>query len=113
MDLRPPPNLFVSLLTLGIARASWIAETNRALGAGGAGFLFAWLLSPFAVYGLAERLNGALQAAGSSHRESPVLCFLLNGMPFFGARARLKRGTERLSDVHRVGRGTPAPSPVG
>ncbi len=113
MNIPPPPGLLKTLFTFGIARASWIAETNRTLNQGGAGFLFAWLLSPFALYGLAERLNKALAAAGSSHRESAVMCFLFNGWPLFGSRMRLKRGTERLNEAQRTGQhagGAPVPA---
>jgi hypothetical protein len=40
------PGFWITLVTIGIARAIWIASTNRTLGRGGAGFLFAWFL-PF------------------------------------------------------------------
>lgn len=114
MNLRTPPGFLVNIVTLGIARASWVAETNRVLGQGGAGFWFAWLLAPFAYFGLAGRLNSALGTAGSSHRESPFLCFLFAGWPFFGSKKRLKRGTERLMDAGRVGQhaGTTATAAV-
>lgn len=114
MNLRRPPGFFINVLTIGIARASWVAETNRILNRGGAGFWFAWLLAPFAYFGLAGRLNAALGAAGSSHRESPFLCFLFAGWPFVGSKKRLKRGTERLMDAVRVGQfaRTTASAPV-
>lgn len=101
-QLKTFPDTLVTLSTHGVARAKWIAETNRQLGAGGAGFLFAWLLSPFANYSVAERMNNALAAAGSSHRESPVLCFLLNGWPFIGMKKRMKRGTQALNNAWSV-----------
>jgi hypothetical protein len=100
--LKDFPGTIVTVLTLGIARAKWIAETNRQLGAGGAGFLFAWLFSPFANYGVVDRMNNALAAAGSDHRESPILCFLLNGWPFIGAKKRMKRGTQALNNAWAV-----------
>ncbi len=93
------PGTFKTVFTLGIARAKWIAETNRELGAGGAGFLFAWFFSSFANYGVVERMNNALAAAGSGHRESPILCFLLNGWPFIGAKKRMKRATQALNNA--------------
>lgn len=96
------PGTIVTIFTLGIARAKWIAETNRHLGAGGAGFLFAWFFPPFANYGVVDRMNNALAAAGSGHRESPILCFLLNGWPFFGAKKRMRRGTEALNNAWAV-----------
>jgi hypothetical protein len=102
------PGTLVAVLTLGIARAKWIAETNRQLGAGGAGFLFAWFLSPFANYGVADRMNSALAAAGSGHRESPILCFLLSGWPFIGAKKRMKRGSEALNNAWAVRQQTAA-----
>lgn len=97
--LKDFPGTLVTVFTLGIARAKWIAETNRQLGAGGAGFIFAWFLSPFANYGVVDRMNSALAAAGSGHRESPILCFLLNGWPFIGAKKRMKRGTQALNNA--------------
>lgn len=100
--LKDFPGTLVTVFTLGIARARWIAETNRQLGAGGAGFMFAWFLSPFANYGVVERMNNALAAAGSGHRESPFLCFLLNGWPFIGAKKRMKRGTQALNNAWSV-----------
>jgi len=100
--LKDFPGTLATVFTLGIARAQWIAETNRQLGAGGAGFLFAWFLSPFANYGVVDRMNNALAAAGSGHRESPILCFLLNGWPFIGAKKRMKRGTQALNDAWAV-----------
>jgi hypothetical protein len=100
--LKDFPGTLVTVFTLGIARAKWIAETNRQLGAGGAGFMFAWFFSPFANYGVVERMNNALAAAGSSHRESPFLCFLLNGWPFIGAKKRIKRGTQALNNAWSV-----------
>jgi len=101
--LKEFPGTLVTVFTLGIARARWIAETNRQLGAGGAGFVFAWFLSPFANYGVVDRMNNALAAAGSGHRESPILCFLLNGWPFIGAKKRMKRGTQALNNAWAVG----------
>lgn len=101
-----PPGFLINLFTLGIARARWIAAANKVFGAG-AGFWFAWLLQPFANWGLAGRFNAALQAAGSTHRVSPFWCFLLTGWPFIGAKARFKKATERLNDVWRAA-GRPA-----
>lgn len=100
--LKDFPGTLVTVFTLGIARGKWIAETNRQLGAGGAGFLFAWFFSPFANYGVVGRMNSALAAAGSGHRESPILCLLLNGWPFFGAKKRMKRGTQALNNAWAV-----------
>ena len=100
--LKDFPGTLVTIFTLGISRASWIAETNRQLGAGGAGFMFAWFFSPFANYGVVDRMNNALAAAGSGHRESPILCFLLNGWPFFGAKKRMRRGTQALNNAWAV-----------
>jgi hypothetical protein len=100
--LKDFPGTLVTVFTLGIARAKWIAETNRQLGAGGAGFLFAWFFSPFANYGVVDRMNNALAAAGSNHRESPILCCLLNGWPFIGAKKRMKRGTQALNNAGAV-----------
>lgn len=100
--LKDFPGTLVTVFTLGIARAQWIAETNRQLGAGGAGFLFAWFFSPFANYGVMDRMNSALAAAGSGHRESPFLCFLLTGWPFIGAKKRMKRGTQALNNAWAV-----------
>lgn len=97
-----PPGFWLNLLTLGIARARWVGHANRQLGRGGAGFWFAWFLSPFAYYGIAGRLNEALAATGSTHRESPLLCFLLTGWPFVGAKKRLRRATVRLNDALHV-----------
>lgn len=102
------PGFWISLLTLGIARGSWIASTNKTLGRGGAGFLFAWLLMSFAHYGVAGRLNEALASVGSSHRESPFLCFLLTGFPFIGSKKRLRRATAFYNDALRVRGGAPA-----
>jgi len=96
------PGFWLNLVTLGIARARWTSATNQQLARGGAGFWFAWFLAPFAYYGVTGRLNGALAAAGSGHRESPLLCFLLTGIPFIGAKKRLRRATERLNDALRV-----------
>lgn len=96
------PGTIVNLFTLGIARGRWIAETNKRLGQGGAGFWFAWLLSPFANYGVVGRMNNALAQAGSSHRESPFLCFLLNGFPFIGAKKRMRRAAEALNNAYAV-----------
>lgn len=96
-----PPGFWLNLITIGIARARWVSAANRQFG-DGAGFWFAWLLVPFANYGVTGRLNGALATAGSSHRESPVLCFLLTGFPFIGSKKRLRRGTMRLNDALRV-----------
>lgn len=106
--LRTPPGFFASLFTLGIARARWIAYANDHFNQGGAGFWFAWLLQPFANYGLAQRFNVALAAAGTQHRESPVWCFLLTGWPFIGSKRRMKRATERLNDALRIRQQPPA-----
>lgn len=96
------PGFWISALTLGIMRAKWIATTNELLGRGGAHFWFAWFLMPFAQYGITGRLNEALAAAGSNHRESPLAVFLLSGWPLIGSKKRLRRATERLNDVTQV-----------
>lgn len=93
------PGTIVYLVTLGIVRAKWIAATNIQLGRGGAGFWFAWLLMPFANYGLTARLNEALAASGSTHRESPFWCFFWSGFPFWGSKKRISRAVTRLNDV--------------
>lgn len=100
--LKEFPGFFITLLTLGIARARWIADTNRQLNAGGAGFWFAWFFPPFANYGVVGRMNNALAAAGSGHRESPLLCFFLAGWPFVGSKRRMKRGTQALNNAWAV-----------
>lgn len=100
--LETPPSWIVSLFTLGIARARWIAESNRRLGQGGAGFWFAWFLPPFANWGLAKRMTAALRQAGSSFTVSPFWCFWLTGWPFIGSAKRLKRGTNALNNAHSV-----------
>lgn len=110
MTLGKFPGFWITLVTLGIARARWVDATNKALGRGGAGFWFAWFLPPFAYYGVAGRMNEALNAAGSTHRESPLACFFLLGFPFIGTKMRLRRGVSRLTDVHRVGQMAVAPS---
>lgn len=96
------PGFWINLLTLGIARGRWIANANKMLGRGGAGFWFAWLLMPFAHYGVARRLNEALTDRGSSHQESPILCFLFTGFPFFGSTRRLRRAANRYNDTLQV-----------
>jgi hypothetical protein len=101
--LETPPGFFANLFTLGIARARWVAGANEALAQGGAGFWFAWFLLPFANYGLAERLNGALRQAGSQHQVSPILCFFFTGWPLFGATRRFKRGVAAYNDAVGVG----------
>ena len=112
--LDTPPSWVINLFTIGIARARWIAESNRRIGQGGAGFLFAWLLAPFANYGLAQRMTAALRAVGATHTVSPLACFLLNGWPFFGAAKRFRRGTVALNDAYAVrqqaGHTEPAPA---
>lgn len=108
MTLSEYPGFWITLVTLGIARALWISRTNETFGRGGAGFWFAWLLMPFAHYGVAGRLNESLAAAGSMHRESPFLCFLLTGFPFIGAKKRLRRGVAFYNDALRV-RGAATP----
>lgn len=102
--LPTPPGFWVGLFTLGIARALWISHTNRALDRGGAHFLFAYFLQPFANYGLATRLNAFLAEAGSSHRISPVWAFLLTGFPLIGTRHAMKRAVIRLNDAWGVRR---------
>lgn len=47
-------------------------------------------------------MNNALAAAGSGHRESPILCCLLTGWPFIGAKKRMKRGTRALNNAWAV-----------
>lgn len=105
------PGTWISIFTIGIVRARWIAATNKALGRGGAGFWFAWFLMAFAHYGVAARLNEALAATGSAHRESPILCFFLTGFPFIGSKKRLRRATSFYNDALRV-RGGNAPAPA-
>lgn len=105
------PGTWISIFTLGITRARWISATNQTLGRGGAGFLFAWFLMAFAHYGVAARLNEALAAAGSAHRESPILVFLLTGFPFIGSKKRLRRATAFYNDAQRV-RGAGASVPA-
>jgi hypothetical protein len=100
--LETPPVWIVNLFTLGISRARWIAESNRRLGQGGAGFWFAWFLLAFANYGLAERMTGALRQAGSSFAVSAVACFFLTGWPLIGSNKRFKRGTQALNDAYSV-----------
>ena len=108
--LETPPSWIHNLVTLGIARARWIAESNRRLGQGGAGFWFAWFLLPFAHYGLAKRMTGALRQAGATHTVSAFWCFWLTGWPLIGANKRMKRGTQALNDVATVhARATAAP----
>jgi hypothetical protein len=105
------PGFWMNLITLGIARALWTSRANTQLGRGGAGFWFAWFLFPFANYGVAGRLNEALAAAGSGHRESPMLVFWLTGWPFIGSKKRLRRATAFYNDAIRV-RSTSAPAPA-
>lgn len=100
-SVRKPPSFFANLFSLGIARARWISHANKEL-SHHTGFLFAWFLQPFANYGLARRLNGALEAAGARHHESPFWCFWLTGWPFIGANRRMRRGFSRLNDVWAV-----------
>lgn len=85
------PGFWLNFVTLGIVQAKWVAAVNAGLGNGGAGFLFAWFLSPFANYGVAQRFNAAHQSLGSSIRVSPLACFFFTGWPFVGARKKLKR----------------------
>jgi hypothetical protein len=103
MALGKFPGFWITLVTIGISRARWVEATNHGLGGGGAGFWFAWFLAPFAYYGVAVRMNEALRAVGSTHRESPLACFFLVGWPFTGTKKRLRRGVDRINDVHRVG----------
>lgn len=108
MSLPQFPGFWITLVTLGIARASWIARTNRTFGRGGAGFLFAWLLPFCANYGVTGRLNEALADAGSGHRESPWLVFWLTGWPFIGSKKRIRRAVDYLNDAQRVRQGAAA-----
>ena len=48
------------------------------------------------------RVNATLASIGSTHTESPLLCFLLTGWPFIGAKRRMTRATDRLNDATRV-----------
>ena len=96
MTITKAPGFWLNLLTLGIAMARWVDRTNKTLGKGGAGFWFAWLLAPFAYYGLAKRLNEALAVQGSRTRISPMACFWLVGWPFIGSRKRLGRAADAL-----------------
>lgn len=91
------PGFLHNLFTLGISMARWVDRTNKALGRGGAGSLFAWFLPGFAYYGLAGRLNDALAAQGSRTRVSPLACFFLAGFPFIGSRRRLGRAADALT----------------
>lgn len=102
LHLEAPPSWIVNLFTLGIARARWISDSNRRIGQGGAGFWFAWFLMPFANYGLAQRMTGALRQAGSSFTVSAFWCFWLAGWPFIGSAKRFKRGTQTLNDTHSI-----------
>ena len=88
------PSFWRNLFTLGIVQASWAAAVNTALGGHGARFWFAWLLSPFANYGVAQRINAVHQHLGSSIRVSPLACFIFNGLPFTGVRQGLKRSVQ-------------------
>jgi hypothetical protein len=99
--IRKPPGFFVNVFTVGIARALWISRANRML-KHRTGFWFAWLLQPFAFYGLAKRLNIALERTGSSHRESPFWCFWLTGIPLIGTTRKMRRGFRRLNDAWAV-----------
>ncbi|MDB5716461.1 MAG: hypothetical protein JWO15_3858 [Sphingomonadales bacterium] len=113
MNLRQFPGFWITLFTIGIARARWVDATNHTLGRGGAGFWFAWFLAPFAYYGVAGRMNDAMAAVGSTHKESPLACFFLVGWPFIGTKKRLRRGVNRFNDVHRVGQRSMMQPPVG
>jgi hypothetical protein len=93
------PGFWLNLFTLGIVQAKWVAAVNSGLRQGGAGFLFAWFLAPFANYGLANRLNAAHQALGSSIRISPLACFFFTGWAFIGARKRLKRSGQAYGSM--------------
>lgn len=108
-SLDPAPKFLLNLLTVGVVRARWVARTNRALGRKTSA-LFAWFLLPFAHYGLAKRLNGALDGVGTAHRESPFWCFWLTGWPIIGATRRLRRGVTRYNDSLRVRLASPSAS---
>lgn len=82
------PGFWLNIFTLGILQAKWVARVNVALGQGGARFMFAWFLAPFAHYGLATRLNAAHQANGSPVQVSPLVCFFITGWPFIGKGLR-------------------------
>ena len=99
MTITKVPGFWANLFTLGIAMARWVSATNKALGRGGAGFWFAWLLAPFAYYGLAKRINDQLRAQGSRTHISPLMCFFFVGWPFIGSRKRLGRGADALVRV--------------
>jgi hypothetical protein len=82
------PGFWLNLHTLGIAQAKWVAAVDTALGGRGARFLFAWLLSPFATYGVAQRTNAAHQSLGSEIRVSALACFIFTGTPFMADRQK-------------------------
>lgn len=96
-DPHKAPGFFLVLFTIGISMALWVDRTNKTLAQGGAGFAFAWLLAPFAYYGLAGRLNTALAAQGSRTQISPLMCFFFPAFPFIGARKRLGRAAYALA----------------
>ncbi|GAB3785318.1 hypothetical protein [Nocardioides ungokensis] len=105
-----PLSWIVNLFTIGIARAKRIAQSNERPGQGGAGFRFARFLQPFANNGLADQMNDALRAAGSSHQVSPVLCFFPTGWLFIGSNKRFRRGTQAYNDAVNVWTQAQAPA---
>ncbi len=112
LRLETPPSWILNLVTIGISRARWIAESNQRLGQGGAGFMFAWFFLAFANYGLAERMNGALRQAGSSVQLAPIVCFLFTGWPFFGSNAQFRKGTQALNAAYAAPQQAAPPPPV-
>lgn len=92
------PNVFTNIFTIGIARAKWIVEANAAFGHT-TNFLFAWLLQPFANYGLAERFNTALRSAGSAVTVPAIVVFLFAAWPFFGAPAQFRKGVAAVNSA--------------
>jgi hypothetical protein len=91
------PGFWKNLFTIGISYARWVAAMNRELKQGGAGFWFAWLLVPWANFGLAKRLNGAHAAIGSTVSNSPFWAWFFTGWPFIGTRKRLARSANVLA----------------
>ena len=103
MTLGQYAGVWLNLVTIGIARASWTNNTNKTMGRGGAGFAFAWFFPNFAAYGVASRMNQVLASKGSHMTVSPLACFFLYGWPFFGTKKRLRTGVKLVNDSFRVG----------
>lgn len=103
MTLGMYPGFWLNLVTIGIARASWTASTNKTMQRGGAGFWFAWFFPPWAAYGVANRMTQVLASKGSHMSVSPLACFFLYGWPFIGTKKRLRTGVKLVNDSFRVG----------